>query len=257
MEFLPAFDRNKPEGVAVLRIDVPAPGKGVEKARNIPAGFSYAVDEKRKTADSLDFFYYPTLYIFDRDGDLRFRGGCEEESVGNIVKALVAEEPGAVKRSFTPAVPSAGDRAAGFTGTTTGGERVTLDGLRGEAATLLVFGSTTCPYSTKAMESMPGLVSEFAPKKTSFVIVDPADSAGAIKDFYAAKAPGVPVLVDSTREISVKKYGVQTVPFFYVIDADGMIAGKMPFSEDAARAALNSVLGLSSKPVPVKSSGAG
>jgi len=257
MEFLPAFDKKKPEGVSVLRLDVPPAGKTIETPRNLPAGFPYAVDAGRSAADGLDFFYYPTLYIFDRDGELRFRGGCDEENVAEIVAALLAEAPGAKKRSFTPATPTAGDRAAGFTGTTTGGESVTLDGLRGEAATLLVFSSITCPYSKKAMEDMPGLVSEFGPKGASFVIVDPAESAGAIKGFYASKAPGVPVLVDSSREISVAKYGVRTVPYFYVIDADGMVAGKMPFSAEAARAALESVLGMSSEPVRVKASGAG
>lgn len=251
------FDGTKPDGVSIVRVEVPPPGGTMTLPDGWNPGIPFLVDTDRQTAEAFDFYYYPTLYIFDRDGAMRFKGDCKEDRVSEVVESLVAERPGAEKTSFNKALPSAGTPAAAFSATTIDGNKVSLAKLKGDKATLLVFGSTTCPYSKKAMPCVPRIMSDYASKGLSVAIVNAGGTAGEIGPFYKDAAPGVTVVVDSASDISSKKYGVNTVPFFYVLDAGGKIAYRMAFNEETAREAIEAVLGLSSKPVKERSGGAG
>lgn len=255
--FLREYSKKKPDGVSIVRIEIPPPGKNLEKPAGWDAGFPCEVDRDRQLAEKFDFFYYPTLFIIDRDGEVRFRGGCKGDEVIGIVDAVNAEKPGEPKRLFTAPLPAIGEKAAAFAGTTIDGVDVTFDNLRGEKATLLVFSSLTCPFSREAMECLPEIRSSFEKKGTSVIVVNEGGTAESARPFYRSKVPGVTVVIDPDRFIGGEEYGVQTVPFFYAIDGQGKIALRGPFSKAAARGALDNVLGISNKPVKIEKSGAG
>lgn len=255
--FLAEYSREKPEGVAVVRLDVAPPGDSVAEPRGGDAGFVHEVDRGRKVADRLEFFFYPTLYILDKDGKVRFRGGCEPDRVREMVAEIAAERPGAPTRVYTPPLPAVGTAAAAFAGKDLDGKDVSLEALRGKAATLLFFGSTTCPYSKDAVSSLPALAAEFGGKGAAVAVVNIGESPKAIRPFYASKAPRITVVADETSDIGEKKYGVRTVPFFYVLDKAGKIAARRPFTPDAARLALAKALGLKLRPRTRRSRGAG
>ncbi len=254
---LKKYDESKPDGVSIVRVEVPPPGGVMTLPDGWNPGIRSLVDTDRQAAESLDFYYYPTLYIFDRDGEMRFKGDCEEDRVAEIVDALAAEKPGAKKTSFDKALPLAGTPAAAFSASTLEGKSVSLADLKGHKATLLVFGSTTCPYSKKAMVCVPRLKNDYASKGVSVAIVNAGGTATEIAPFYRATTPDVTVVVDSSSDISSRKYGVNTVPFFYVLDGNGKVAYRMAFNEVTAREAIEAVLGLSTKPVKPRSGGAG
>ena len=73
-EVLTGYARTKPDGVGILRLDVPPPGEVLGCVEGWDAPFPRELDARRKTADRLDFFFYPTLYIFDGEGVERFQG---------------------------------------------------------------------------------------------------------------------------------------------------------------------------------------
>jgi peroxiredoxin len=246
--FLSEYAREKPEGVAFLRFDVAPPGGSVAEPKGGDSGLVHKVDRDRKVADWLEFFFYPTLYIIDKDGEVRFRGGCEPVRVWEMVAEIAAERPGAPKRVYTPPMPEVGSAAAAFAGKDLDSKDVNLDALRGKAATLLFFGSTTCPYSKDAAGSLPALVAEFKGKGAGVAVVNIGEPPEAIRGFYAKKAPRITVLADETGDIGEKKYGVRSVPFFYVLDEAGKIAARRPFTPDSARMALGKTLGLKLRP---------
>jgi hypothetical protein len=62
---LDAYAPRRADAVAILRLDVPLPGEKLQVAKKWDHPYPRDVDAKRKMADALDFFFYPTLYVFD------------------------------------------------------------------------------------------------------------------------------------------------------------------------------------------------
>lgn len=255
-KFLAEYNKTRPEGVSIMRVDVPAPGGKVKRVTTWTAGFEYAVDEDRDLAERLDFFYYPTLYILDRDGEMRYSGACDD-GVKDVVKALLAEKPGDPKPMFSPTMLEVGEKAESFSLKSLQGNTVSFDDIRGKEATLLIFNSTTCPFSKKAVISAPELASKFSPKGASIAVMDRGSPETDLKSFYMEKIPDIPVLLDPDCTVSQDTFGVTAVPFFYIFDKNGAVAYRMPFSEEAAEGAMKAALGMTSGRYKGKSKGAG
>jgi peroxiredoxin len=250
------YDRGKPTGVTVMRIDVPPPGGEIKKPAQWTEAWPYHVDNSRVIAEELAFFYYPTMYILDKEGEVRYSGDWED-AVPEYVNEILAEKPGAKKRMFSPTMLDVGEKAAYFSGTTLDQRKVSTADFSRAKATLLIFSSTTCPFSKKAVASAPKLLEEFGPKNGSVIIVDAGGNPSSIRSYYDEKTPGVPVLSDEEQTISKDKYGVQTYPFFYVFDGKGAVAHRMPYTEEAARTAMQATLGLIKGDVKIEAKGAG
>jgi peroxiredoxin len=250
------YAAQKPEGVSIVRLDVPPPGKKLQPVPGRDLPFGYAIDNERVVADELGFFYYPTFYILGPEGDVRFAGECDADRFPEMVAEILAEKPGEEKHVYTPPLPPEGTQAPAFSGTTLDGETVTLDELRGEKATVLIFAETACPFSTAAAPGMKKLQDSFADKQVAVVIINKRESADTIRPIYAERAPGMTVLVDEASEIA-KAYSVTPVPFCFVLDGDAKIAKRMPYTQDAATDALNLALGLTPPPPGDTAPGAG
>lgn len=255
-EFLNGYVKEKPEGVEVLRLDVATPeGKlsGPEPGIAIPR----QVDTSRQVAQKLEFFYYPTLYLIDRDGVVRFSGGCDPEKVKAMVKELAAEKPGAEKKMFTPPLLPVGKPMPAFTARTLAGEEKKLDDLKGKKATLLLFGATSCPFSNQALEALPQILKDYGEKGVALAVVTRSPATEETKKLHDQKAPGITVLADPEDKIGMGLCHVPAVPFFFVLDAAGNVSARQPFTDAGARAALDVALGLKPPQAAPATSGAG
>jgi peroxiredoxin len=253
---LAEYSKVKPEGVSLLRVDAPPPGGKVKAAKKWTAGYPYTLDNDRVVADHMGFFYYPTLYILDQDGEVRYTGGGED-NFKSIVSEILDEKPGAPKKMFSPLMIAVGDKGAPFSTNSLDGAKVSSASYEENEAVLIIFSSTTCPFSKKAVASAPRLRDEFAGNGGDVLIVDTGGDPEAIRAFYEESTPGITVIPDEDKKISKDGYGVQAVPFFYVLNKDGRVAYRMPFSEDAARDAMRVTLGLMKKPAKIEARGAG
>jgi peroxiredoxin len=256
-EFLSLYARSKPHDVAIMRVDVPPPGGTLPALSTWKAPFGRVVDKDRSIAGKLEFFFYPTFYIIDRDGGVRFSGQCRPGEVEKMVREIGSEKPGAAKHLYSSPMPKIGAVAHNFTGTTVDNKRISLAQMSKGKVTLLFFGSTSCPFSMKATESLPGIVSEFRARDVAFAIIDKGSSGDSIKAFYGEKAPGIPVIIDKEGAISEKEFGVSAVPFFFVLDKKGTIVQRKPFTPESARSALSILLGIKNAEKQKEKSGAG
>ncbi|MFH2001874.1 MAG: TlpA family protein disulfide reductase [Planctomycetota bacterium] len=253
---LEAFHKTKPDSVEVLRLDVPPPGGAIGPQDSWNYSYSHAIDAQRTIADRLGFFYYPTLYILDQEGEVRYSGEYNDK-VSDIVKEIAAEKPGAPKRQYSPTMLSEGQRPEAFSCKDLGGDERSLNDLSGKEATLVIFSSLTCPFSKKAVAGAPDLAAEFKAKGASVIVINRDSPAEEIRSFYKEAMPEIPVLVDHDGALSENRFGVTAVPFCYVLNKDGQVAYRMPFTAEAAQGAMRSVLGLTPGTFKVQSKGAG
>ena len=242
--FLAGYSANKPDGVVLFRVDVPPPGKTVGPAHNVASNLNYVVDNGRRTADRLEFFFYPTLYIIDGDGVVRFSGACEPDRVKAMVAEIRAEAPGAEKKMYTLPLARIGQVIPDFTVTDADNHRKSFAELGGESGALIFFSATTCPFSVKALDELEKVKRTFRDRKVGFVIVNLGQSAADVKDMYARKSPGTAVVIDADKSISLTQFGVTAVPFMYVLDKNRKVVDRRPFAYDAAKAAVGKLLGM-------------
>jgi peroxiredoxin len=246
-----------PDGVVVARVDAPPPGGSIEEVENWPHAYYYDVDLDRDVADRLDFFYYPTLYLIDAEGEVRFSGGCDDrKAIESMVAAITAEKPGDEKHVYTPPLVPVGDAAPAVAAKGLDGKQVAFENFEAEGPTLLFFNSIGCPFSAKAVAGLPDLEAEFEEHGVAYVIVEKSKATAKVRKFYdETDVPGT-VLHDADGEVS-RLYGVEPAPFFYVLDDTGTVAARGPYTEGAAMKALADVLGIEGGCGGGSSSGAG
>jgi thiol-disulfide isomerase/thioredoxin len=241
---LAEFARNKPEGVVVYRIDVPLAGHPFEEAKNLSPDLSYAIDNGRAMATRLEFFFYPTLYIFDRDGVVRFSGGLEPDRLRTMVSELLAEVPGTEKKMYTQPLVKAGEIIPDFTISNSNGSATNLSQLCADTGAMLLFSTTTCPFSLAAVDDFEKVKKDLSGKKFNYVIVTFGEDAKNVGDLYAAKSPGSIVVVDADKSVSSKYFAVSAVPFVYVLNKDRKVVDRFPFTYDKAKAVVAKAQGV-------------
>jgi len=249
-------DYKPPAGVAVVRVEVPLPGEDLKPPAAWQHPFPVALDTDRKLAAKLDFFYYPTLYVFDRDGEQRFAGGCDAQALPDMVAEIAGEKPGAQKKMYSLAQPAPGTAAPAFSGKSLDGKDVTLESLRGKRATLLFFGSTTCPFSIKELPQLATLADEYKKRDVAVAIVNRGGEKEKLAALYEKSAPGLLVVWDQDLAIS-NAYGVDAVPFFFLLDGAGKIVKRRSYTATAAAGALNAYLGIATEKPRYKPAAAG
>jgi len=236
--FLSELSKTKAEGIKICRVDVPPPGKAVERVKSLDPGIEYVVDNGRRMAGRLGFFFYPTLYIFDRDGIIRFSGGCEPDKVRVMISELSAEPSDAPKKMYNKPQIKAGDIVEDFNIPDADGKAVSLASLCEEAGVILLFGNTTCSFSMEAVDDLERLKKDFAAAKLAWAVLNIGQSADKIRDVYDEKAPGRRLLVDADGSLSAKYFGVTAVPFYSILDRDRKVYACGPFVYDAVRSAF-------------------
>lgn len=236
--FLADFSKTKPEGVRICRVDVPLPGRKVEKAGNVSSALEYLVDNDRTLARRLEFFFYPTLYIMDRDGVVRFSGGCDPDKVRMMATELASEPAGAEKKMYTPPLVRVGEIIPDFNIGDINGKEVSLGKLCGQDGAILFFGSTYCPFSLDATADLERLKKDFADRKLSYVVVSFGQTADKVREVYARETPGSVVVIDADKSVSGRQFGVSAVPFFYLLDKNRKVLDRCPFVYDSVKSAI-------------------
>lgn len=240
-EFLHTYAATKPEAVAILRLDVPLAGEVLELSEEWSHPYTRNVDTGRKIADSLDFFFYPTFFVFDPDGEMRYSGGCDASKLDPMVKEILAEKAGQPKKSYNLPMPKAGEPAPTFSGTDLKGQSVTLTTLKGQKATLLVFAQTSCSYTIDALPAIQSVANAFRTHDVALVVINTAEDLETIQPIYAKSFSNIPVVWDKDGEIS-QQYGVDVTPFYFLLDQNAKVVKRGSFKAQSVAGALNTLL---------------
>lgn len=147
------------------------------------------------------------------------------------------------------------------------GNTVTLEDVKSDVATVMVFTCNHCPYVKHIQEGFMKLVGDYQTKGVSFVAINsndvtkyPDDSPEKMKEIAAEFNYTFPYLFDETQEVA-KAYDAACTPDFYIFDKDtrcvyrGQLDGSrpgngVPVTGEAIRSALDSIL--SSSPITVE-----
>jgi peroxiredoxin len=156
-----------------------------------------------------------------------------------------------------------GAKAPPFTLKGIDGKTHSLDELKGERSTVVVFTCNHCPFAQAYEDRLIGLAKSFADKGVRFVAINSNDPAVSPDDSFEkmtdrAKEKGFPYpyLFDATQEVA-KAYGAQVTPHVFVFDAGGVLRYRGRVDDNAKvgqvtspdlKNALEAVL--AGKPVP-------
>lgn len=106
------------------------------------------------------------------------------------------------------------------------GNRLSLDDVASDVATVIMFICNHCPYVKHVNEEMVRLAKDYQPKKVRFVAISsndvenyPADSPEKMKEVAAQEGYPFPYLYDETQEVA-KAYAAACTPDFYIFDGN-------------------------------------
>lgn len=139
------------------------------------------------------------------------------------------------------------------------GNTVTLEEVKSDIATVIVFSCNHCPYVKHIQEGFVQLVGDYQSKGISFVVINsndvasyPDDSPEKMKEVAIQFNYTFPYLFDETQEIA-KAYRAACTPDFYIFDRnlccvyrgqlDGSRPGNgVPVTGESIRLALDCIL---------------
>ncbi|MDD3559790.1 MAG: thioredoxin family protein [Melioribacteraceae bacterium] len=105
-------------------------------------------------------------------------------------------------------------------------EKLTLDDIRSDKATVIMFICNHCPYVIHILDGLVKLTDEYIDKGISFAAISsndvvnyPEDSPGKMKEIALKKNFKFPYLYDESQEVA-KKYGAECTPDIFVFDKD-------------------------------------
>jgi thiol-disulfide isomerase/thioredoxin len=232
----------EPNNGAIIRIDVPLSGETLEPFPEGGCRFPRFADSGRLIAKELDFFYYPTLYVFDKDGTKRFVGGCDKPFIAQMIKEIVAEGPEYAKKIYTMEMPALGSIAPVFSGASDD-KTLSLDSLLGENGLLIFFSNSSCIFSNQALPHLQNIADIVRGLGVSTVIINRKEVVVSDNSKYETQCAGVPVVYDHTGEI-FQSFGVDATPFYYLLDKEAKIIKHRSFTHAVAMNSVNAMLGL-------------
>ncbi len=122
-----------------------------------------------------------------------------------------------------------GARGAAFNLKGTDGQMHSLDGVKGEKGTAVVFTCNECPFAKGYEDRLIALAKEFQPKGIGFVAInanDPKIVPGDAFEFMVKRADDkhlpYPYVLDSTQE-TARAYGARVTPHIFLLDARGTL----------------------------------
>jgi peroxiredoxin len=139
------------------------------------------------------------------------------------------------------------------------GETATLQGLKSDTASVIMFICNHCPYVKHLNGEIVKLAKDYQPKGVSFIAISsndvnnyPEDSPEKMKEVAQQVGYSFPYLYDETQDVA-KAYQAACTPDFYVFDKDlkcayrGRLDGatpknNVPVTGEELRAALDAIL---------------
>ncbi len=106
------------------------------------------------------------------------------------------------------------------------GEMVSLDNLKGEVGTLVMFICNHCPFVKHIEQGLIDLANDYSDSGINLIAISsndvvayPEDSPEKMKELSLAKNYPFPYLYDATQEVA-KSYDAACTPDFYLYDKD-------------------------------------
>lgn len=120
-----------------------------------------------------------------------------------------------------------GFKAPGFTlRDTVSGKMMSLDELRSDKATVVMFICNHCPFVKHVNGQLIQLAQDYIPKGISFVAISsndadtyPEDSPGKMKEYAQRLGYPFPYLYDETQEVA-RAYDAACTPDFFIFDSN-------------------------------------
>lgn len=118
--------------------------------------------------------------------------------------------------------------------TSTDGQKIDVESQSGKVV-ILAFGASWLPLSGQQVEYTNALAKKYAGKNVAiyFVATDSSNpksknyaTMDGIRGFAAANKVGVPVLHDPDGAVALKKFKVDQVPSFVILDKNGSLASE-------------------------------
>jgi len=234
------YAATKPPGVTILRVDVPLPGEKLATLPEWSHRFDRIADKERSIADQLSFFYYPTLYIFDKDGVLRFQGGCDVHEFPAIVKNILSEKKGDKKKVYSRIMPEIGAPAPTLAAKEINGTSVDLKSISGSKGVLLFFARASCPFSMKELVNLDELAGPLNDNGISTALIIQDEGKDSLSRFEKYKSKMT--LIPDTGNYVFNKYAVSVTPYFYLVDTCGTIFAHRSFTKGAVINTVNGYL---------------
>ena len=126
---------------------------------------------------------------------------------------------------------------------TVSGKEVSLNDLKSDKATVIIFMCNHCPYVLHVLDGIIKLAEDYIPKGISFAGISandvenyPDDSPDKMKKLAEIKNFGFPYLYDESQEVA-KAYDAACTPEFHIFDKDlkcvyrGQLDGSRPSND--------------------------
>lgn len=142
---------------------------------------------------------------------------------------------------------------------TVSGEMISLEGIRSNVATVVMFICNHCPYVIHVRHELARLANDYMPRGVAFVgissndpVAYPIDAPERMKEEAELVGYNFPYLFDETQDVA-RAYGAACTPEFYIFDRDlacvyrGQLDGSRPSNDTPVtgrnvRAALDAIL---------------
>lgn len=139
------------------------------------------------------------------------------------------------------------------------GKTVTLDELKSDKATVIMFICNHCPFVKHVQAELVRLANDYIPKGVSFIAINsndvenyPEDSPEKMKEVAEKLGYPFPYLFDETQEVA-KAYQAACTPDFYIFDGelkcvyrgqldDSRPSNNIPVTGESIRTALDQIL---------------
>ncbi|MDQ3668494.1 MAG: thioredoxin family protein [Acidobacteriota bacterium] len=152
---------------------------------------------------------------------------------GAVVAGIARSTEGEV-----PAPPAIGATLEDFTLPDADGKEHSLNSLKGENGSVLIFVATKCPVSNAYNERMEKLAQDYKARGISVIGINPnaAESAAAVKSHATENKLTFPILKDPANKIA-DRLGATVTPEVYFLDAINKLVyrGRIDNAKDAAQ----------------------
>jgi peroxiredoxin len=119
-----------------------------------------------------------------------------------------------------------GQRAPSFQTVLASGAAVAYPGQGGDRPVLLFFWAEWCPGCTKEMKDIEALYLRHRDQGLAVLAVNVGQDTASVQAFMRRSAVSYPALLDETSAIT-RSYGVTGLPTAFLIDAQGIVRGKV------------------------------
>jgi len=188
-------------------------------------GFGVCYDAGAALAKAFDAIAIPTVLLVDKFGRVRYRGPFPEAAkLAEWVAALREQkaDAGPEVALFGLSPLEAPKLLAETKLPDLGGTVKPLREWAGPKGLLAVFVDTRCPFSGQAVTDMPKVAGDLAKRQVSSVLVNLGEKEKTVREFYAKRELGMPVVYDTTTATQ-KAWHVDAVPTVVLFDAGGTV----------------------------------